>query len=423
LEKSAAKKMSRAVWMSDGHRKLFFYGQEEEYIREVPIPNVIPWDTFLSIYPERNVQLYRNHPRRDLYQVWKWLSSRDKTAGDSCWNLAEIFQEEIRNLTGAERTTWKDSPKIDEAWKQLCAEWTRLGFSLDYSTHHPFVGTAACLWIYLSQDNHLSWEESSQLSRVTVLLRCSSDPKQVCKRQDVLSKLPSCALWLLAIMSLHHWEDIVEYYEFLVSYCKDRFRLDGICLLFQNETKEFLQTYLDGTGDVQSATLLSLRLLSTEICPRSWIAEYRRILEHHGQWDLLAQLDIFCGWKPHVKSFGDTTNSLEAICYFCNKSLLHTPFRTSKEGKSSIPDSFPSSWRISSFHHHPRKYERHTVSNDVLFKCNNDYYLSRLNTVRGVKENCQNAVFVCSICHVGILRMIHLSLWISSAMQSILLAR
>ncbi|GJQ14369.1 hypothetical protein GpartN1_g6160.t1 [Galdieria partita] len=337
---------------------LLWYSQE--YIKEKYIQIEPSWNTFLSIYPERNVQLYRNHPRRDLYQLWKWLHLGSSVW--SSWNLAEIFQQEC--TLDSESVVERKDLLIDEAWTELSTELTRLGFHL--SNEKYMIRTAVCLWIFLKEEgSHLGCEERSELARLSVLLQCSSEPKGVLKRKDVLSRLSSCGLLLLALISFQSLEDIKEYYRFLVSYCKEHFRLDWVCLSYfgnEIETEKFLQTYLDATGDIQLVSILSLLLLTRTSLKMSWISEYRRILEQLCQWERIVELNSFCTSNMdnvYAQSiFQDRNVHLDAICYFCNKSLVHVPFGT-KQNTNSLA-SFQSSWRVSSLNY-PRKYELHRV--------------------------------------------------------------
>lgn len=304
--------------------------------------------TCLSVYPDKNAAFYKNHGRIDLYQLWKWLSL-GRSVGNR-WNLRTIFQQELASIESSQ--LWNDF-SIQEEWSQLTKEWTSLGFSLENKNY--MFRTGACLWVYLE---HGSVEERRQLSRVGVLLQCCSEPKQVLTRRDVLSRLSSCALLLLAVLSFQHWEDIREYYEFLVSYCKEECgRWDWICLTWKSEVEDFLQKYLDETGDIALVALVSLHLGLSTPNTECWLSEYRRILEQLSQWELLAELNIFC----QDASLQDTRHRVDAICYFCNKSLLHVPGTNQKANNDITPTSFQFSWR--SVHPSPsEKYSMHRVS-------------------------------------------------------------
>lgn len=114
-----------------------------------------------------------------------------------------------------------------------------------------------------------------------------------------------------------------EFVKKTIQGCMDAGDLSGLLLTGNTyEGVSLLQSYVDKTDDVQTASLISCRIFQQDVITDSrvqcWIGNYRDLLDIWGLWEERAKFDILMG---SVRSPPKSPKSVFLLCSFCGKSV------------------------------------------------------------------------------------------------------
>ncbi|KAK3891191.1 hypothetical protein Pcinc_004907 [Petrolisthes cinctipes] len=120
---------------------------------------------------------------------------------------------------------------------------------------------------------------------------------------------------------------LTEYLDRLNTRLTEEGNLDGILLtgLSSTEGVDLLQRYVDLSGDVQTAALVTIHTLQHALNRDSrlthWLQSYRHLLDSLGLWNERAQLDVIANDNKHAER---PPQHIYIACNFCKKGI--TPY-------------------------------------------------------------------------------------------------
>ncbi|KAF8781655.1 GATOR complex protein MIOS like protein [Argiope bruennichi] len=117
---------------------------------------------------------------------------------------------------------------------------------------------------------------------------------------------------------------LVDFLEGLRKKMTETGNLDGILLTgLTNDGLSLIERYVDTTGDVQTASLIVLHTLPSQVCkdPRAkaWVASYRDLLDTWMLWKQRAMFDV--NWYNKNTLVHKPSQQVFVSCNFCRKSV------------------------------------------------------------------------------------------------------
>ncbi|XP_055353285.1 GATOR complex protein MIOS-like [Paramacrobiotus metropolitanus] len=145
-------------------------------------------------------------------------------------------------------------------------------------------------------------------------------------------------------------QKLAEFIKDLTEKFTSRGILEGLCLTgFGSEGVDLVQSYVDRTSDVQTASLLMAIVTTREWqedqrC-HQWIENYREVLDSWMFWDARATFDVY---NSRIKGGGPRIpRQISATCTFCGKAVSHTTGNQSFSARGEKLLNFPRTPNVS----------------------------------------------------------------------------
>ncbi|XP_042899420.1 GATOR2 complex protein MIOS-B isoform X2 [Parasteatoda tepidariorum] len=135
---------------------------------------------------------------------------------------------------------------------------------------------------------------------------------------------------------------LAEFLDGLRSRMTETGNLDGLLLTgLTNDGLFLIQRYVDTTGDVQTASLIILHTLPSQVCrdPRaqSWVENYRQLLDTWMLWTHRAMFDV--NWYNKNTQISKPTQQIFVSCNFCRRSVSNFLQLRPISGSNRVPAS------------------------------------------------------------------------------------
>ncbi|XP_050420340.1 GATOR complex protein MIOS isoform X2 [Adelges cooleyi] len=131
-------------------------------------------------------------------------------------------------------------------------------------------------------------------------------------------------------------QKLIEYINLITDKLLDQGNLSAIFLIGSSpELVPLLQRYLDNTGDIQTASILVLKTIPSEIVHEhpammNWINSYREILDQWRMWHIRAKFDIA------LKAVKPPPQNVFLSCNYCGKNICPTAEEREKDSEKEI---------------------------------------------------------------------------------------
>ncbi|XP_035227424.1 GATOR complex protein MIOS-like isoform X2 [Stegodyphus dumicola] len=295
-------------------------GENESFTSSQSEPRRVTWVGLYST--ECKIIKYTNEERERALQLCGWGADLDSNAffkflerleSDGHFTRAAaiaVFNLDIRRAIkmlskGALSKHYKGSTDLNAIAMALAgytedksALWREISSSLKSQLSDPHL---RAMFAFLTTEKD-SYEEILNESRIAV--------------QD---RLAFACLYL-------NDKKLADFLDGLKKNMTESGNLDGILLTgLTNDGLSLIQRYVDTSGDVQTASLIVLHTLPSQICkdPRAqaWVSSYRNLLDTWKLWTQRAMFDV--NWFSNNPHASKPTQQIFVSCNFCRRTVCN----------------------------------------------------------------------------------------------------